>query len=87
MNPPRFPEVAMSALMKSLGLDRLTLDERIALAQELWTSIAAEAEPGSFLTDAKRAELDRRIADLDANPDDVIPWEQIKAEALARFRK
>jgi putative addiction module component (TIGR02574 family) len=77
----------MSATLKSLGLDRLTLDERIALAEELWASIAAEAKPGSFLTDAKREELDRRLADLDANPDDVVPWEQVKAEALARVAR
>ena len=80
----------MSVMMKSLGLDRLTLDERIVLVHELQDSIAAEiaaAAPGSSLTEAKRRELDRRLADLDANPDDVIPWEQVKAEALARFRK
>ena len=77
----------MSATMKSLGLDRLTLDERIALAEELWASIAAEAKPGMFLTDAKREELDRRIAEHDADPDDVIPWEQVRDEALARLRR
>jgi putative addiction module component (TIGR02574 family) len=80
----------MSTTMKSLGLDRLTLDERIVLVHELQDSIAAEiaaAPPGASLTDAKRRELDRRLAELDANPDDVIPWEQVKAEALARFRK
>ena len=77
----------MSERMKALGLDRLTLDERIELFHELWDNIAAEAKPGTFLTDAKRRELGRRLSDLDANPDDVIPWEQVKAEALARFRK
>lgn len=39
------------------------------------------------LTPAKREELQRRIADHAANPNDAIPWEQIHAEALARFRK
>lgn len=77
----------MSATMKSLGLDRLTLDERIALAEELWASIAAEARPGSFLTDAKREELARRIAEHDADPDSAIPWEQVKAEMLARVQQ
>lgn len=45
---------------------------------------------GSFdvrLTPAKREEIQRRIADHAANPNDAIPWEQIQAEALARFRK
>lgn len=38
------------------------------------------------LSPAKRQELQRRLADHAANPDDVIPWEEIKVEALARFR-
>lgn len=39
------------------------------------------------LTDEQLQELQRRLADDDANPDDVIPWEQVREEALARFRK
>jgi Putative addiction module component len=39
------------------------------------------------LSDAQRQELDRRIADDDSNPDDLISWEQIKAEALARLKR
>jgi putative addiction module component (TIGR02574 family) len=39
------------------------------------------------LTPAKREEFQRRLADHAANPDGAIPWEQIKAEALARFLK
>jgi len=33
------------------------------------------------------AELDRRIADHEANPDDVVSWEEVKAEALNRIGK
>ena len=33
------------------------------------------------LTEGQRAELDRRIADDDANPDDGISWEQVRAKA------
>ena len=39
------------------------------------------------LTQAQRAELERRCDDDDANPDDAIPWEQVKAEALARWSR
>jgi putative addiction module component (TIGR02574 family) len=67
-------------------LSRLTIAERLALVEALWDSIDAESHP-SFLTDAKRQELDHRWAEHQANPDDVIPWEQVKAEALARFGK
>jgi putative addiction module component (TIGR02574 family) len=37
------------------------------------------------LTDAQRAELQRRIEEDEANPDDVTPWEQVKASTLARL--
>ena len=63
----------MSAMMKSLGIDRLSVAERIALVQEIWDSIAAtpEAVP---LTDAEKQELDRRLADLEASPANVVTW-------------
>jgi putative addiction module component (TIGR02574 family) len=74
----------MPPTLHDLGIDRLSVEDRIALAQAIWESIAAES-PRSFLTDAKRAELVRRLADHKANPSDVVPWGQIEAEALARF--
>jgi putative addiction module component (TIGR02574 family) len=76
----------MSATVKSLGIDRLPRDQRLALVQEIWDSIAAE-QPPPLLTEAQRQELERRVAEDDATPDDVIAWEQIKAEALARLQK
>jgi putative addiction module component (TIGR02574 family) len=76
----------MSPTLQALGIDRLSVPERIALAQASWDSIPAETHP-PLLTEAQRQELQRRIDDHEANPDDVVPWEQIKAEALARFRR
>jgi putative addiction module component (TIGR02574 family) len=76
----------MSPTLKALGIDRLTVEQRIELAREIWESI--EAEPHTpLLTEAQRQELERRLADHQANLGNVIPWEQIKAEALARFQK
>jgi putative addiction module component (TIGR02574 family) len=75
----------MSPTVKSLGIDRLSREERLALVQEIWDTIAAE--PGSLLTEAQRQELERRAAADDASPDDVIPWEQVKAQTLARLRQ
>jgi putative addiction module component (TIGR02574 family) len=31
------------------------------------------------------AELERRLADAEANPDDVVSWDEIKVQALARI--
>jgi putative addiction module component (TIGR02574 family) len=64
--------------MKTLGIDRLSVAERIALVQEIWDSIAAE-DAAPDLTDAQRRELDRRIAELDADPNNVLTWEEIKS--------
>jgi len=68
----------MSSLMQALGIDRLSVAERITLVQEIWDSIAATPEQVP-LTEEQKKELDRRIADLDANPNNVLTWEQIKA--------
>jgi putative addiction module component (TIGR02574 family) len=56
----------------------LSIDERIALVQAIWDSIAAETDRLP-LTDPQKRELDRRIAELDANPENVLTWEEIKS--------
>lgn len=76
----------MAPSLKELGIDRLSVEDRIALATAIWESVAAEPHP-PLLTEAQRLELDRRLADHAANPDDVVPWEQVRSEALARFQR
>jgi putative addiction module component (TIGR02574 family) len=72
----------MTVSAKAFGIDRLNIDDRLALVEEIWASICADS--ASFpLTEAQRAELDRRIADDEAFPDDVMPWEDIKASMRA----
>lgn len=73
----------MSPTIESLGLDRLPLTERIELAHQLWDSIATESAPE--LSEAQLRELDRRIAEDDANPDDVVPWEEVRDRLLAEY--
>jgi putative addiction module component (TIGR02574 family) len=76
----------MAPTLQALGIDRMSVAERIALATAIWDSIAPEPYP-PLLTEAQRLELERRLADHAANPKDVVPWEQVKAEALARFQR
>ena len=64
---------------------RDAVHQRIALVQEIWDTIAAEPHP-PLLTEAQRRELERRVAEDDANPNDVVSWEQVKAQALSRLR-
>jgi putative addiction module component (TIGR02574 family) len=76
----------MSATVKSLGIDRLSREERLALVQEIWDTIAAE-QPPPLPTEAQRQELARRVMEDDTTPENVVPWEQVKAQALARLRQ
>jgi putative addiction module component (TIGR02574 family) len=82
----KYEEVPMSPTLQALGIDRLSVADRIALVQEIWDSIAAEAER-SPLTEEQKQEIDRRLAAHQANPQAAIPWEQVEAEALARLGK
>ena len=67
-------------------LQQLTVDERIKLVEDLWDSIAGESAAAS-LNDAQRAELDRRFADHEANPNDVVAWEDVKASIATRLKR
>jgi putative addiction module component (TIGR02574 family) len=60
---------------------KLSVSERIQLVEDNWDSIAAETDTLP-LTDAERAELDRRLADAEANPGVGTPWEDLKARLL-----
>lgn len=67
----------MPATMKELGIDQWPVAERLALLEGIWESIAASPE-GLPLTEEQQRELDRRLADLDATPQNVLTWEQIR---------
>ena len=76
----------MTPNVKSLSIDRLPLDQRLSLVHEIWDTIASEPHL-SLLSEAQRQELTRRAAEDDKSPDNVVPWEQVKAETLARLRQ
>ena len=76
----------MSVSIKSLGIDRLGIEERLELVEQIWDSIAADSAAVP-LTDPQRAELDRRIADHEANPDDVVSWEKVKTSVSERLKR
>ncbi len=73
----------MSPNMRALGIDRLSIAERILLVEDIWDSIAASPEEVP-LTDAQRAELDRRLAAYEADPQAGSSWEDVEAELWGR---
>jgi putative addiction module component (TIGR02574 family) len=69
------------------ALRRLPLAERLKLVEDLWDSIAAESPDAAFpVTPELAAELDRRSAEMEANPGLGEPWDQVKARTLRDLR-
>ena len=65
-----------------LDVDSLTVEERLDLLEQIWESLAARPELLPF-TDAQRAELDRRLDDMDREGPVGLSWD----EMLARVRR
>ena len=76
----------MAVSVKTLGIDRLAVDGRLGLVEQIWASICADTQAFP-LTAAQRAELDRRVADDDAFPDDVVPCDEVKGSVRARLAR
>ena len=76
----------MSPSLEELGIDRLSIEERIALAQEILDSVVAE-RPLAPLSEVKKIELARRLADKTASHEQLTSWDEIEADVKARFSK
>ncbi|MBT5219287.1 MAG: addiction module protein [Woeseia sp.] len=61
---------------------KLPVDERLKLVESIWNSIA-EFPDSLELTAGQKEELDRRLAEYDADPSDGISWTDLKAQLLA----
>jgi putative addiction module component (TIGR02574 family) len=77
------PALTMLYRMSDLRseLARLSPRQRLDLIEYLWESLDDKDVP---VTDAQRAELDRRIAGFDQDREDSISWDQLKAELRQR---
>jgi putative addiction module component (TIGR02574 family) len=73
----------MSLALHELGIDRLSFEDRLALVQDIWDSIAVEIEKTPLKVDQRR-EVDGRLAAYQADPGLAIPWESMEAEVEAR---
>jgi len=72
----------MSTNAKALGLDKLDTAEKVALINELWVDVV-EGEQAHPISAELAAELDRRVAAYEANPEDVYSLEEV----LEQLRK
>jgi putative addiction module component (TIGR02574 family) len=62
--------------MEMIDFARLSTEERLHLLEQLWDSLAATPETVP-VTPAQRAELDRRLDDLDREGPVGIPWNDV----------
>jgi putative addiction module component (TIGR02574 family) len=62
-------------------IGELSATEKIELHDALWESLESGVP---LLTEAQRAELDKRIARYEQNPSDVIPWEKVRASLFKK---
>lgn len=60
--------------------------DRLLLVGKIWDGLVDQGYQSPLSAEAK-AELDRRLEQLDRTPDRVIPWEAVEARALQRFQK
>jgi putative addiction module component (TIGR02574 family) len=74
----------MGPTMSDLGIDRLSVEQRIALAQEIWDSLG-DARPVPRLSEERWAEITRRDAELEADPGAGLSWEQVRRDIEARL--
>jgi len=66
----------------------LAIAERLKLVEELWVSIASDADAEALpLTDDERALIDERLADLNARPAVGRPWGDVRAGILGTHRR
>jgi putative addiction module component (TIGR02574 family) len=66
-------------------LFKLPAEERLEIAQALWDSVDLEEEVRLLsLPDRQRSILRDRLAEVDRNPEDEQPWDEVRRELWPR---
>jgi putative addiction module component (TIGR02574 family) len=58
--------------------------ERREVVEKIWDEFA---DRDLELTPKQAAELDRRLADHQARPNEVVSWDEVKAASEAKYRR
>jgi putative addiction module component (TIGR02574 family) len=69
--------------MDTIDITKLPPEERLSLLERLWDSLA-DTRDAVPVTPAHRAELDRRLDDLDTEGPVGIPWNDVLQELRRR---
>lgn len=64
---------------------RLSADERLTLIETLWDSLSDD-DPALELSEEQRRDLERRLAEADADPDGGASWDQVRERIRDRTK-
>lgn len=67
-------------MVKELGIDKLSVQERLSLIEEIWDSLPENVQTDE-VPEWHKKELAKRLTDAKSSPHDKKPWR----EALARY--
>jgi putative addiction module component (TIGR02574 family) len=68
--------------LTELGIDRLSVADRLELIGQIWDTLPPDAEIP--IPDWHIRELEKRLAAADADPGAAIPWETVKARLTGK---
>jgi putative addiction module component (TIGR02574 family) len=74
-------EIEMTVAIAEIA--QMSVTERVQLVEDIWDTVANDLNELP-LTEAQVAELDRRLDDLDRNPDAGSTWEEVKMRIQGR---
>ena len=75
-------DLSATLSQKLTEIESLSIDDRIRLVEAIWEGI--EDERGQVtLSPAQLRHLDQRIAAYEANPEDVLSWEEVRDSLAA----
>lgn len=72
----------MGSRAKDYGLDKLPVADKVALINELWCDVVAE-ERSNPMSPELAEKLDQRVAEYEANPDNLHSIEEVMATLKA----
>lgn len=72
----------MSVNLEDLGIDRLSVGERLELIEQIWDSLPEQVSPGEVPA-WHLPELAKRLAEAKDNPGLGKPWREVLARLQA----
>ncbi len=71
-------------MISKAELLKLDIEQRLALIEEIWDTIASDPNASLPLTDAERLMLDSRLREHEESPAAARPWAEVRADIIRR---